>query len=133
MDTSFLKHFAAPYFSQVYKAMLGQREYLSVEGIREYMNLPEPIFQRVLICLNPNGDDRVDHDEFLDFFLSLTSASLDKRLQLIFRLYDVDFTECLQQDQLQLFLQAVPLFTEGLRFGHSFPSCIEAQMTRVEL
>jgi hypothetical protein len=33
------------------------------------LNLPELIADRLLTQINANGDERIDHDEFIGFFL----------------------------------------------------------------
>lgn len=44
--------------------------------VKSYFNLPELIFDRIIAIMNENGDDRIDHEEWMTFFLRLTSSSL---------------------------------------------------------
>lgn len=76
-DLLFLRDFATPYFSSVYKSLVSQGKsgILEVSRIKRYFNLPEIIFSRVIKIMNENGDERIDHDEWLSFFLRLTCSS----------------------------------------------------------
>jgi hypothetical protein len=60
-----------PYFSAVYSSLInqGRSGYLEVSRLKAYFNLPELIFSRVVKLMNENGDERIDHDEWLAFFL----------------------------------------------------------------
>ena len=74
---TFLRDFVTPYLSSVYKCMIEQsgEPHLTVNAMRFYFNLPEVVFTRVLKQINPSGDNIIDHDEWLKFFLRLTCGS----------------------------------------------------------
>ena len=69
---------AIPYFSSVYFGLIdhGTKDYLSILKIRQYLNLPEPLGDRVCNIINANGDERIDHDEFLEFFTTALMGTL---------------------------------------------------------
>jgi len=58
--------------------------HLTMQVMRQYLNLPELLFSRVLKIINPNGDECIDHDEWLKFFLKLTCGSFKHKLHLVF-------------------------------------------------
>ena len=41
------------------------------------MNLPKLIGDRMLNQMNSNGDERIDHDEFVLFFLTLFMGTIE--------------------------------------------------------
>ena len=41
------------------------------------MNLPELLGERIVKQINANGDERIDHDEFVKFFLTLLMGSFE--------------------------------------------------------
>ena len=66
-DIVFLRDFAAPYFSNVFHSLMskGNTGFLPVATVKSYMNLPEMLGKRVSDIMNANGDERIDHDEFI--------------------------------------------------------------------
>lgn len=98
------------------------------------MNLPEVLFQRILALINENGDEQVDHDEWLKFFLQLTCGSFEHRLLIVFKIFDITKTQVLRAEQIKMLLAHVPLYEHSQRYGKSFPfACRESQTTVVEL
>ena len=41
------------------------------------MNLPELLGDRVVGLINQNGDERIDHDEFVQFFMRLCMGTIE--------------------------------------------------------
>ena len=60
-----------PYLSSVYFSLIGrgQKGYLSASKTKQYLNLPELLGNAIVNQINANGDERIDHDEFVGFFL----------------------------------------------------------------
>jgi hypothetical protein len=56
-----------PYLSNVYYGLIGRqyKDYLGVVKTKHYLNLPELIGDRIVKQINANGDERIDHDEFV--------------------------------------------------------------------
>lgn len=48
------------------------------------------IGDRVTRLVNSNGDERIDHDEFVDFFLKVLIGTVEQKMQIAFQCYDVD-------------------------------------------
>ena len=121
-DLTFVKDFAVPYFSAVYQSLInqGRSGYLEVSRLKAYFNLPELIFSRVVKLMNENGDEQIDHDEWLAFFLQLTCSSQKHKMFLVFRIFDVQDSQILRPDFVKIILKHIPLFAEGSRFGLSF-------------
>lgn len=77
IDHYFLKHVLTPYLHSVYYCLIdkGTKDYLSANRTREYLNMPFLIGMRVCNIINANGDERIDPDEFVLFFLKLLMGS----------------------------------------------------------
>ena len=76
-DKFFVSKMLVPYLSTVYFGLLKRqnKDYLSIKRMKQYMNLPELLGQRIVSQVNANGDARIDHDEFVKFFLKLLMGS----------------------------------------------------------
>lgn len=72
-DKYFLKKILVPYLSSVYFSLLAQgfKNYLSTQKTKHYLNLPEQLGNQIIKQINANGDERIDHDEFVGFMLEL--------------------------------------------------------------
>lgn len=81
--------------------------------------MPKYIGQRLVAQINGNGDQRIDHDEFVKFFLKLTMGNFDQKILIAFKCYDVDDDQCLDQKEVITVLKNVPIHVEG-RYGSSF-------------
>jgi hypothetical protein len=101
--------------------------------LRIYFNLPELVFTRVLKIINVSCDDKVDHTEWLNFFLKLTCGSLQHRLHLVFSIFDLTDNEFLRKECVKLLLSHFPLYDDDSRFGESFDDSVEAQMNKADL
>ena len=69
------------------------KDYLGVKKTKQYLNMPEFIGQRIVIQMNANGDERIDHDEFVKFFLTVLMGSLEQKMLIAFKCYDMDGDE----------------------------------------
>mgnify|MGYP006952961746 CR=1 FL=1 len=60
-----------PYLSSVFFSLVGRgtKGYLSAAKTKQYLNLPEFLGESFVGQINANGDERIDHDEFVGFFL----------------------------------------------------------------
>ena len=67
MDNYFIKKILTPYLSQIYNGIIENqsKDYLLVKKTKQYLNMPELIGERILKQMNLNGDERIDHDEFV--------------------------------------------------------------------
>ena len=83
------------------------------------MNLPELIGVRIMKQMNANGDERIDHDEFVKFFLKMLMGSYEQKMLIAFKCYDVDSDESISKEEVRVVLRNIPL-TIGGRFGISF-------------
>ena len=69
--------------------------------------------------MNANGDERIDHDEFVKFMLRMLMGSLEQKMLIAFRCYDVDDDQSISEDEVKVVLLNIPLWVEG-RYGNSF-------------
>ena len=76
-DGHFVKTILVPYLSEVYYSLVARdsKDYLSAEATKQYLNLPELLSERIIGIINANGDERIDHDEFVEFFLTIFMGS----------------------------------------------------------
>ena len=87
--------------------------------MKQYLDLPELLGLRIVNQINANGDERIDHDEFVDFFLQLTMGSFEQKMKIAFACYDADGDESISEDEVELILRSLPLRLEE-RYGSSF-------------
>ena len=111
-DIVFLRDFMVPYLSNVFRSLLVQSrtEYLPLWRIREYLGLYGILGRRVVDIMNENGDERIDHDEWLPFMLNLIYGSFEQRIFMVFKIYDVDNSGILQPEFMRLFLRHIPIW-----------------------
>ena len=78
-DAFFIKKILGPYLSSVYFSLLERqsKSYISLERLKLYLNLPELLGDRIVRQINANGDERIDHDEFVAFFLKLFMGTFE--------------------------------------------------------
>jgi len=76
--------------------------------------------------MNENGDERIDHDEWLPFMLNIIYGSFEQRIFLVFRIYDIDRTGVLQPEFMRQFLRHIPIWVQGSRNGISQADCYES-------
>lgn len=74
----FIKSILFPYLSSVYYGLIkrGNKDYIGVQRLKEYLNLPPLLGTRVTNLINANGDERIDHDEFVIFFMRVLVGSI---------------------------------------------------------
>lgn len=79
IDDYFVNQILVPYLSSVYVGLIERqhkKDYLGIRKSKHYLNMPELIGDRIVKQMNINGDERIDHDEFVDFMLKLTVGTL---------------------------------------------------------
>ena len=96
--------------------------------MKHYLNLPELIGQRIVKQINSNGDERIDHDEFVQFFLRLLMGTIEQRMLIAFRCYDVDDDQQISEEEVKIVLQNIPLQIEE-RYGVSHAINSKGQAT----
>ena len=90
--------------------------------------MPELIGDRIVRQMNANGDERIDHDEFVKFFLKMLMGSLEQKMLIAFRVYDVDGDESISDQEVRIVLRNIPVMFEE-RLGNSF---VKNKLSRVE-
>ena len=63
----FINKLLTPYLSSVYFGLIQRQSkgYISIERMNQYLNLPQLLGERMVNQINANGDERIDHDEFV--------------------------------------------------------------------
>ena len=69
--------------------------------------------------MNANGDERIDHDEFVKFFLKMLMGNLKQKMYIAFRCYDVDDDQTISDDEVKIVLCNIPLRLES-KYVNSF-------------
>ena len=85
------------------------------------MNLPMMLSERIIQQINENGDERIDHDEFVRFFLKLLMGSLEEKMRIAFKCYDLNDVDSLNENDVSIILKNVPL-TDVERYGETIAS-----------
>lgn len=132
-DSYFIKHMLIPYLSQVYFGLIRRqnKDYLTVQRTKQYLGLPELIGERLCKEINANGDERIDHDEFVNFMAKMLMGSFEQKMHVAFRIYDVDDDQNISEDEVKIVLRNIPLHFEG-RYGESFSLTENQNLTRVQ-
>ena len=137
-DAFFVKHILVPYLSEVYNGLINRqnRDYLTCMRTKQYLNMPELIGDRIVKQINANGDERIDHDEWIPFFLKVLIGSLEQKMLIAFKCFDVDGDECITEEEVKIVLKNIPIINEG-RYGDSHSTNIDGQansnnLSRVE-
>lgn len=81
--------------------------------------MPELIGDRIVRQMNANGDERIDHAEFVKFFLQMLMGPLEQKMLIAFRVYDVDGDESISEEEVKIVLRNIPNQYEE-RYGNSF-------------
>ena len=120
-DSYFIKRMMIPYFSQVYQALIDKstKSYLDIKKTKQYLGLPEPIADRICQQINSNGDERVDHDEFIQFFVTALMGNHQQKIRIAFKCYDPDNMDYITKKEVKYILKHIPINFEG-RYGISF-------------
>jgi len=117
-----VKHILVPYLSSVYFGLIKRqnRDYLGIQKTKHYLNMPELIGDRLVKQINANGDERIDHDEFVPFFLKLMMGTLEQKMYIAFRIFDVDDDQSISEDEVKVVLKNIPLTLEKrMSFGEN--------------
>ena len=64
--------------------------------------------------MNANGDERIDHDEFVKFLARVLMGNLEQKLLIAFRCYDIDDDQSVSEDEIKIVLKNIPLHVENL-------------------
>jgi Ca2+-binding EF-hand superfamily protein len=128
-DAFFVKEILVPYLSSVYFGLIKRqnRDYLGIQKTKQYLAMPELIGDRLVKQINANGDERIDHDEFVPFFLKLLMGTLEQKMYIAFRIFDVDDDQSITEDEVRVVLKNIPV---NLEKRHSFSEGVHN--TRVE-
>lgn len=110
-----------PYLSSVYFGLVQRtnKDYIGCQKAKLYLNMPEYIGQRIVEQINANGDERIDHDEFVKFFLTMLMGTLEQKMQIAFKCYDMDGDEQIEFSEISIILKNIPSKLEN-RYGSSF-------------
>eukprot|EP00351_Strombidinopsis_sp_SopsisLIS2011_P005733 CAMPEP_0116870784 /NCGR_PEP_ID=MMETSP0463-20121206/856_1 /TAXON_ID=181622 /ORGANISM="Strombidinopsis sp, Strain SopsisLIS2011" /LENGTH=144 /DNA_ID=CAMNT_0004507995 /DNA_START=324 /DNA_END=758 /DNA_ORIENTATION=- len=82
--------------------------------------------------MNANGDERIDHDEFVAFMLQLLLGSFENKLKIVFQLFDFEEEEVMRPESVRLILRHIPIWSD-CEHGLMHEECHEMQLTRVAL
>lgn len=80
--------------------------------------MPELIGDRMVRLINANGDERIDHDEFVPFMLKVCMGTLEQKMMIAFRIYDMDNDQMITEKEAKLVLRSIPIQVEE-RYGIS--------------
>ena len=78
--------------------------------------MPEYIGERIVCQINANGDERIDHDEFVKFFLTVLMGTIEQKMQIAFKCYDMDGDEQIEFSEIKIILKNIPSKLEQ-RYG----------------
>jgi Ca2+-binding EF-hand superfamily protein len=90
--------------------------------------MPFLIGTRVCNIINANGDERIDPDEFVLFFLKLLMGSIEQRMHIAFRIYDADNDETISKDEIKIVLKNIPRQSDA-RYGLSQGKDLDVNMS----
>lgn len=120
-DVYYVKNMLIPYLSTVYYKLVSRqsnKDYLSALTTKHYLNLPDYIGERIVQQINANGDERIDHDEFVGFFVTVCMGSKLQKLKIAFEAYDHDRNGQISAEEVKHVSFHVPLRVEN-RYGVS--------------
>lgn len=83
--------------------------------------------------INVNGDPLIDHDEWLEYMLKLLCGSFERRLFIVFQIYDLNNEEVLRTENMKLVLRHLPIQLTTKLFGISHDNNNEAHVIRQEV
>lgn len=113
-DGLFIAQVFEPYLSEVYKGLIARqsKDYLGLKRTKQYLNLPEILGERLVRQMNANGDERIDHDEFIKFMICLLMGSFEQKMLIAFKCYDVDGDERISQKETEIVLRNIPSISD---------------------
>lgn len=79
--------------------------------------------------MNANGDERIDHDEFVVFLTNVFMGTLEQKILIAFKCYDSEGEEVITEDEIELVLKHIPLYFDN-HLGASFQN---NELTRLEI
>ena len=87
--------------------------------LKQYLMLPEVIADRLVKQINANQDERIERKEFVSFFLTAFMGTLEQKMLIAFRCYDLDGDDMIVKEEAELVLKSIPLLHDE-RYGFSF-------------
>jgi len=60
--------------------------------------------------INANGDERIDHDEFVNFFATLLMGQRKQKQLIAFRFYDIEYDEVISEEEVKIVLKHIPIY-----------------------
>ena len=75
------------------------------------MGMTSIVADRILKQINSNGDERIDHDEFVGFFLRLIMGSMEQRFSIAYKCFDVDNDQIITKQEVKVVLKNIPMTT----------------------
>ena len=93
--------------------------------------MPDFIGERICCQINANGDERIDRDEFVKFFLKAIMGNHSQKMQIAFKCFDTTGDDCITKEHIKLLLKNVPLYSGS--YGISKESDSEANLYRTEI
>jgi hypothetical protein len=94
--------------------------------------LSEIVGNRLMQLMNVNSDPLIDHDEWLQYMLTLLCGNFQTRLFIVFQIFDLNQDEILRPKNMKLILKHLPIRLGSAVFGISHPNN-EAHIPRGEL
>lgn len=68
--------------------------------------------------MNANGDERIDHDEFVKFFLKMLMGSFEQKMLIAFKCYDVDDDQSISKTEVEVIMKNIPVQISELSQNH---------------
>jgi Ca2+-binding EF-hand superfamily protein len=83
--------------------------------------------------INANGDSTIDHDEWLEYLLKMICGNFDRRLFIVFQMFDLNNDQVLKPENMKLLLKHVPIRRDHMHFGISHENENDSHRSRIEL
>lgn len=79
LDSLFMRYWLQPYLTEVFDNLVARqnKDYLNLERMKQYLNLPEVLSDRIVRQVNANGDERIDREEFVKFMLRMLMGTFE--------------------------------------------------------
>ena len=90
----------------------GSKEYLSSSRTKQHLHMPEVLANCIVNQINANGDERIDHDEFVSFFMQALMGSHEQKMMIAFNCYDADFNQDVDADEVKYVLRHCTMIAE---------------------
>ena len=119
MDSEFLNDVAKPYFRTIFVDLALRR--LSKKSLRnkidkvaffEYVQLPGIINDRFFSQFSRTSAEHIREEPFIDGMLKVYLSTFEEKLQMSFKMYDLDGDGQLQPGDVRLILSYVPFKTD---------------------